>query len=646
MTPLQDAIMQNDLSQVTAILTDTPSAVSETGDAGLLPSLMAAQYGSLELLKYIVEYSRASLDEHDRNHRNMLYYATVSGDVQKCRYLIERCGMDPLSADSELITPYQIAYELFPDTLYPYFYSVVSVDYPDMYHNPVRRGFFPDPSILRVGEDYYMVNSSFIFFPCIPISHSRDLIHWNIIGHAVENPEWSKLGSLEGGRGYWAPDISYDQGRFYITATYRYNDTGTVYRRQMVVSSDKPEGPYSKPAFIDEDGIDPSIFHENGRHYMLLNRGARIFELSSDCTKQISEASMLYYGTQKHAPEGPHLLKKDGYYYLFQAEGGTGPGHRITVARSKELMGIYEPCPYNPIMRQFDPDAAIQRCGHGKPVQTPDGRWYMVYLCGRRLHGQYSILGRETALDEITWTPDGWPIVNSLKGPSALAPKPFPHTASEPAENQTFKKGIWPKGWMTPREPEPGAVQPEDGRIILRSSPAPLSSVNSRNLFLHRQESFRFSAAATLELPVLESGQEAGLVCYYDENTWVSFMVRQQEKQRICILSEHIGTETASQEICPLPEDETVYSFRLGADGLKRTFQLYAKDGSLLAQKTLENVYYLCDEGIQMGKRFTGALFGTAAYGPKPFEYALTSVTITQQSVETGDIYAHFKQGH
>ena len=240
------------------------------------------------------------------------------------------------------MTPYHIAYERKDEKLLSYYKERIGASYEEMYHNPIRRGMFPDPSIVRVGEDYYMVNSSFIFFPCIPISHSKDLIHWEIIGHAVTEPEWASLDELEGGRGYWAPDISYDNGKFYITATYRLNDTGTVYRKQIVVSSEKPEGPYSKPAIIDEDGIDPSIFHEDGRHYMLLNRGARILELNEDCTKQISEAELLYYGDQKRAPEGPHLLKKDGYYYLFLAEGGTGAGHRISVARSKTLKGNYE----------------------------------------------------------------------------------------------------------------------------------------------------------------------------------------------------------------------------------------------------------------------------------------------------------------
>ncbi len=627
MSPLQKAIEEHDLEQVKQILTADPASVNESDDPDLIPSRMAARFGSFEILRYIVEYSRSSLDEYDTRHRNILHYATASGDVQKCRYLVERCGISPLEADKDLITPYETAYKQFRDTLYPYFLSVIGTPYPEMYHNPIRRGFFPDPSIVRVGEDYYMVNSTFIFFPCIPISHSKDLVHWEIIGHAVTDPAWSELGSLEGGRGYWAPDISYDNGTFYITATYRYNDTGPVYRRQMVVSSKHPEGPYSKPVFIDEDGIDPSIFHENGRHYMLLNRGARIFELSADCTEKISDAKLLYYGTQKHAPEGPHILKKDGYYYLFQAEGGTGPGHRITVARSNELMGIYEPCPYNPIMRQMDPGAGIQRCGHGKPVMTPDGRWYMVYLCGRSLEGKYSMLGRETAMDPITWTPDGWPLVNQLSGPSALQKKPFADAVPEPADT-SFQEGVWPSGWMTPREPQEGAVVPQNGGVKLLSSPAPMYLVDSRNLFLHRQESFNFSAEAVLELPVLESGQEAGLICYYDENTYVSLTVGADENGCYCIVTERIGHETIPHTAVRLPSQDKQYRFRVDTEGLKRTFRLFSEEGTQLYCETLRNVYYLCDEGIQMGKRFTGAAYGTAAYGTTQFFYILRSFTI------------------
>lgn len=627
---LQQAIEAGNLKEVERILIEDPPCIDETTPEGTPLCLYAAGTGSFPIVKYIVEYSRASMNTVDKDNRTVLHYAALSGNVELCRYLVEKVGMDITAGDKNLITPYQLAYERVHGELLAYFEERVGAPYEEMYHNPIRRGMFPDPSIVRVGEDYYMVNSSFIFFPCIPISHSRDLIHWEIIGHAITNPEWAHLDELEGGRGYWAPDISYDNGTFYITATYRLNDTGTVYRRQIVVSSNKPEGPYSEPAYIEEDGIDPSIFHENGRHYMLLNRGARILELSSDCKKQISEARLLFYGDQKRAPEGPHLLKKDGYYYLFLAEGGTGPGHRITVARSRELMGNYEPCPYNPIMRQMDEKAGIQRCGHGKPVCTTEGQWYMVYLCGRMIGEGYSILGRETALDPIMWTADGWPMVNNLKGPSVLQVKPkLPRGQKGQAhdahgetygEKETFPQSVFanglPKDFVTPRPPEAGAVTVEDGVLFLKASRAPLSSVDARNILVRRQCAFSFTAEAYMKAPKLAEGQEAGLTCYYDENTWVCLYVSLQQGEYFVQVKEHIGREDIFHEkhVIANPEGK-IYVLGVETRYLNRRFYFGENEGEWTTAEELPNVYYLCDEGIRMGKRFTGAMVGMYGYG-------------------------------
>lgn len=638
---LQQAIEAKDLKEVTRILIEDPPCIDDKTQDGVPLCLYSAKTGDLAIVKYIVEYSRASLNTVDDNNRTILHYAAMSGNVELNRYLVEKAGMRITDGDKELVTPYQIAFEAGNKELLNYYQEVTGAAYEDMYHNPVRTGMFPDPSIVRVGEDFYMVNSSFIFFPCIPISHSKDLIHWEVIGHAITNPEWAHLDELEGGRGYWAPDISYDNGTYYITATYRLNDTGTVYRRQIVVSSDKPEGPYSEPAYIEEDGIDPSIFHENGKHYMLLNRGARIFELSSDCKKQISEASLLYYGDYKRAPEGPHLLKKDGYYYLFLAEGGTGPGHRITVARSRELMGNYEPCPYNPIMRQMDEKAGIQRCGHGKPVCTQNGEWYMVYLCGRMIGEGYSILGRETALDPVAWTADGWPVVNNLDGPSVLQKRPnLPvwkpeeksggngqETGNEGKEAGIFKEGL-PKEFVTPRPPEADAITFKNGNLILKGSRFPLASVDARNILVRRQSAFCFRAEAYLKVPELTSGQECGITCYYDENTWVCLYISKQENQYFVQVREHIGKEDIFHEkiiiSCPAGKKyllgvETRYlNRRFYYKELKEEKDFITADDELTITE-LSNVYYLCDEGIRMGKRFTGAMTGIYGYaGEKP----------------------------
>ncbi len=626
-------------------------------DVGKTSIYEAAKNGDFELVKWIVEYSRASLNEYSNGHRTALHFAAMSGHPEMFKYLTDRCGLDPLQGDADLITPWDIVNEnilkLKKDIdTYTYkkqsdkvneqctngsdiseikakldvFCSIQNFletkyhhKYEDYYRNPIRTGFFPDPSICRVGDDYYMVNSSFIFFPCIPISHSKDLIHWEIIGHAITNPDWARLDDLEGGRGYWAPDISFYKGRFYIAATYRLNDAGPVYRRQIVVSSDKPEGPYSEPVFIDEDGIDPGLFNDDdGRRYMLLNRGARIFELDETGTKKISEARLLYYGSNKRAPEGPHIYKKDGYYYLLQAEGGTGPGHRVTVSRSKELMGVYEPCPYNPIMRQNDEGATIQRCGHGDLVETQDGRWFMVYLCGRKIGDGYSILGRETALDQVTWTPDGWPIVNNLKGPSCMQIKPFEeyvHNFSHCISNC----GI-PFEYMTPRAFRNGDVQYKDGSFTIRGSKAPLSSVDSRNIVLRRQTSFSFDFSACLEISEISEGQRAGITGYYDENTFFEFGVTRKNGKLFVYSDEHIGeSDSIFYGDSEISEKTDHIVFYMSTEYFCRVLSyktiITGLDGDRTDFKTLSNVYYLCDEGYHVGKRFTGALVGMYAYG-------------------------------
>ncbi len=676
---MAEAIISGSLEAVKQLQVENPSCIDELYNGMTLPNL-AASTGNPDIFKYIVEYSRASFNETDDNNRTALFYAVPTDNVDLVRYIVERLGMSGLAGDKNLVTPYDVATKSGAKNVIAYFKEKYG-DIDDMYRNPIRTGMHPDPSIVCVGDDFYMVNSSFIYFPCIPISHSKDLIHWEVIGHAITNPEWAYINELEGGRGYWAPDISYYNGRFYITATYRLNDTGTVYRRQMVVSSDRPEGPYCKPAFIEEDGIDPSIFtDDDGKRYMLLNRGARIFEISSDGTKQLSPATLLYYGSQKRAPEGSHLLKKDGWYYLFQAEGGTGEGHRITVARSKSLFGVYEPCPFNPIMRQNNPKAGIQRCGHGKPVMTPKGEWFIPYLCGRQVDGRYSLLGRETALDRITWTADGWPMVNNLEGPSTLAKKPdLDECVFNEGDNSV--SGFGDKlshAWSWVRVPETDAykIVPQSDSssdasqtaLLLRAWHEPLSTMYSRNILVRPQESFCFTITASLDLSsevLRANGSEAGVTCYYDENTYLTFNVTNDNDRLFLKVSEHIYPETTDAACIDLginvdnPEKcAGTITFRIDTDYLKRNFSYKlssdaqsdiqpagSSDISACAGTdgnpelftpvcTLDNVYYLCDEGLKKGKRFTGAMHGMYAYtreAEKPVYAKFTDYTVVNR---------------
>ena len=637
---LEKAILNKNLAQIKEILAQEPGIINQLNEEQIPYAFLAAKTGELDIIQYIVEYSMASMNTRDSQYRGILHYAVLSGKPDAIPYLVERVGMSALDGDRNLVTPFDIAHENHFSEIEQYFCDYYKTTYEDTYHNPIRTGMYPDPSIIRVGDDYYMVNSTFIFFPCIPVSHSKDLIHWKIIGHAITNPDWAHIDDLEGGRGYWAPDISYKDGRFYITATYRLNDTGTVRRRQIVVSSDKPEGPYSNPFYIEEDGIDPSLFHDtDGRSYMLLNRGARILELNLENGKQLSPATLLFYGDQKRAPEGPHLLKKDGWYYLFEAEGGTGEGHRITVSRSKTLSGTYEPCPYNPIMRQWIPEAPIQRCGHGKPVMTQNGDWYMVYLCGRMLDGKYSMLGRETALDPITWTADEWPLVNRLQGPSCQQKKPVisqvePYVA-HPMHG--FGANELSKDFMTPRTPTPNGIQVRNGELTLEGSHTDLNSMHAKNVVVKRQSDFVFSCRVKMDFHSLQNGQDAGMTCYYDENTYLKFGIyRKNDCYKIAVFEkidedEHIAFSRDITDVIMtyVSDINSVIALQIDTEYLKRSFSFGFEDTSTQTLGTLDNVYYLCDEGIRKGKRFTGAMIGVYAYAGetsgtvkfKDFEY-------------------------
>ncbi len=608
----------------------------------------AAKAGELEEMRRLIENTAANMQARDREHNSALHYGALSGREEIVRYLVERVGLNPLSANKKGETPWDIAYREGKREVLAYLEQWFGSPYEETYHNPVRRGFYPDPSIVRVEEDYYMVNSTFVFFPSIPVSHSKDLVHWEIIGYAITNPEWARLEELNGGMGYWAPDISFCQGKFYITATLRMNDDMEKRRIQMVTSSDRPEGPYGEPVFLDDDGIDPSIFHDDdGRKYMLLNRGARIRELSADCRRFISPAVMLWYGDCKRKPEGPHLLKRRGWYYLFLAEGGTGMGHQITVARSRTLMGPYEPSPHNPVLSQRDTGALIQCCGHGKPVQLPDGRWYIVYLCLRMMKGKnpsaqdkfalrYGILGRETSLDPLTWTEEGWPLINGGRGPSDQQRLPFGRQLGEQKLQRRQREGGYPlwkeREWMTPRPLPDHRIRiehaPSGDFLKLKGQEGDLNRKDFRSIFVTRQEAFDFQCSCVFQVPELREGQSLGIVCYYDENSYIKYGICRQSGVFGILLQEYAGEGYISEKFTPCPEQETGAGRRvrlcMSAEGLTRTFWRTApadsqEEGAPVLEvknrERLENTAYLSSEGLKKGKRFTGATVGIYVQG-------------------------------
>ena len=488
------------------------------------------------------------------------------------------------------------------------------------YCNPVQRGFFPDPSVIRVGNDYYMVNSSFQYFPAIPISHSRDMVNWHVIGHAITKSEYLPLEDIRDSHGIWAPDISYHEGVFYIYATLRLNGDGNrqndVLRRQLLVTSKTPEGPYSAPEWFEVDAIDPSHFiDDDGKHYMVIAEAATVIPLSDDGKRVAGSPVAAWTGTGERCSEGPHIMKKDGYYYAIVAEGGTGYGHGINVARSKNLYGPYEESPYNPVLRQFKEDSPIQRTGHGKLVETQNGDWWIYYLLGRPNQGRYTTIGRESGLDPVTWTEDGWFIVNEGNGPSESQIAPHLEACVfERNLKDDFEEDQLNLEWEFVRNPDYGScsLTERPGHFRIWTRDGKLNEIRAKNTLVRREQELSYQAETKLEFYPTKDGEQAGLTCYYSTATYARVSLCYEGGRKLQLVINRNHGEELMAEVSDI-KDVAVY-LKVVVDKLTRSFY-YSYDGKEWALLgVLENCIYLCDEGVPGDpKRHTGTLVGIYA---------------------------------
>ena len=291
--------------------------------------------------------------------------------------------------------------------------------------NPLLPGFYPDPSICRVEDDFYMVTSSFSYYPGVPIFHSRDLVHWKQIGHVLDRPEQLQVGTENISGGIYAPTIRYHDGIFYMITT---NTTG---KGNFIVTAEKPEGPWSDPHWIEgAQGIDPSLFwDDDGRVYITATAPPRpgtddkqkiwLSEIDLTEFKLVGEKIMAWGGSLAEPawPEAPHIYKINGYYYLMIAEGGTEHFHSESIARAEHVRGPYQSYRGNPILtqRHLGMKAAIANTGHADLVELKDGSWYMVFLASRPYGGYHKNLGRETFIAPVEWE-EGWPVVSPSTG--------------------------------------------------------------------------------------------------------------------------------------------------------------------------------------------------------------------------------------
>ena len=369
--------------------------------------------------------------------------------------------------------------------------------------NPILPGFHPDPSIVAVGGDYYIVNSSFHYFPGVPIYHSTDLEHWEQIGNVLDRPSQLPLKNSSSWLGIYAPTIRYNDGTFYMITTNVGNGGN------FMVTATNPAGPWSEPIWLEQQGIDPSLYFEDGRCYMVSNPDGVITLCEIDPTTgaTLSPSKPLWEGTGGRYPEGPHIYRKDGWYYLLISEGGTELAHKLTIARSRKIYGPYKAYADNPIFTHCSQVAhknQIQGTGHGDFFQKEDGSWAVVFLAYRRYGGDFHHLGRETFMAPVTWE-KGWPVINGGK-PVEASPGPAV------SRNYRFDNSDFSPEWMHIMHPVKENYRAENGRLILRGNGLGLDTQEgSPSTILRRQE----RATVTMETTVrmLEDG-EAGLCLY------------------------------------------------------------------------------------------------------------------------------------
>ena len=398
--------------------------------------------------------------------------------------------------------------------------------------NPILPGFYPDPSALAVGDDYYIVNSSFAYFPGLPIMHSKDLSHWEQIGNALDRESQLPLGSDDVSRGLFAPTIRYHEGTYYIICT------NVSFGGNFIVTATNPAGPWSEPHYIEgAEGIDPSLFFdEDGKCYYTGTHpnpaGCQydgdwyIYtqELDIENFKLIGEPVDVWNGAMKgvHWPEGPHLYKIGEYYYILHAEGGTGPNHAISVARSKNVFGPFEQNFNNPIFthRHLGKRYPIQYVGHADLFQIANGDWYMVMLATRPLKGKTTI-GRETFLAKVEWE-DEWPVVNP--GLGVLSDEvivdldesiPDSDLSLSPAEDKHYEfAGMkeLPLPMLALRNPKQDMYHFEEDGLSLKCTK------DEKSYLCVRQDSHIFDAVAVLKTKAVAEGTKAGLILFQSDN--------------------------------------------------------------------------------------------------------------------------------
>ena len=502
---------------------------------------------------------------------------------------------------------------------------------PENYKNPIIPGFHPDPSICRVGDDYYLVTSSFEWFPGVPIYHSKDLVNWEHIGNVLDRPEQLDLepGHRHNG-GIWAPTIRYNEGLFYMITT-------VAGKGNFYVTATNPAGPWSDPVWLKSArGIDPSLFwDDDGRCYFTAaanisgsrqwpgQNGCYIQELDLENKKLIGPRVQMTHGhaTNARYTEGPHIFKIDGRYFLMVAEGGTGVEHCITVFESDSLLKEFTPSHTNPIIthRHLGKNYPIGMLGHGDFVETQNGEWWCVML-GRRVKDNLSMLARETFLAKVTWE-DSWPLINEGEGKVLFEGKrpDLPWSPVEPfAIRNDFNKNKLEPYWNFLRTPQTNWFTLTGEALTVNLRPEKLTELDNPSMIVRRIQHFNYTASTKLTFNSKKSNEEAGLTAFLDNKSHY----RLNKKAGVIeLIKVEEGNETV---IASAPYKTKDVVFSVEANMFEFTFK-YGEDENNLQQIG----------GVQDARVITAQSFiGTGFNGPYVGMYASSNGESSKNKAE------------
>jgi xylan 1,4-beta-xylosidase len=506
--------------------------------------------------------------------------------------------------------------------------------------NPILKGFNPDPSICRVGEDYYIAVSTFEWFPGVQIYHSRDLVNWRLVSRPLNRVSLIDMKGNPNSGGVWAPCLTYADGMFWLVySDIKVHAGAWKDGHNYLTTCETIDGEWSEPIYLNSSGFDPSLFHDfDGRKYIVnllwdqrtYNHsfaGILLQEYSHKDKRLIGDAKVIFEGSKLKVTEGPHLYRINYYYYLLTAEGGTRYEHAATIARSKNIDGPYELHPDNPILTAWHtPGNPLQRCGHASIVQTHTGERYLAHLAGRPLprdnqpllsHRGFCPLGRETAIQKLEWR-DGWPYVVGGKQGSVKVEAPQieevkwerDYLEVDHFDSKTLNHHF--QSLRIPLTEDIMSLTDRPGHLRLYGKES-LTSCFTQALVARRWQSFNFDAGTAVSFHPTTFQQAAGLVCYYNTENWTSVQVTwDKEKGRVIDIM-RCDNFTFSQPIhgseIQIPEEcEYVH---LKVKVREHTYQFaYSFDNKKWTDIPVQfETYKLSDEYVR-GNGFTGAFVG------------------------------------